>query len=350
MHYGSPKEVRVAVSIEDVAQRANVSISTVSRVLNRRNIVNDKTRKRVELAIQELNYRPNVFARGLMLQQSNILGLVLPDLHGEFYSEIIRGANIKAHELGYQLMVSSAGGIHDGNTVLSAVSDHGLVDGIVVMVSDIDSKTKKTLARVMIPFVVLDGQVDGIKHDSVVIDQRHGAEAMVKHLVEDCGAERVIFVGGLKTNIDTIDRLEAYKDVMDRAFLKIGPNDVYHLDYSYEKAFELGRKQVQGWADSDAFVFAANDEMAAGIIDAAIEKGIAVPEELKVVGFDDTRIAQMTRPRLTTVHVPMSSMGALAVEVLCQRLKDPKRPPTKLTLQSDLVVRESCGTPKVESA
>jgi LacI family transcriptional regulator len=339
----------VAVSIEDVAQRANVSISTVSRVLNRRNIVNDKTRKRVELAIQELNYRPNVFARGLMLQQSNILGLVLPDLHGEFYSEIIRGANLKAHELGYQLMVSSAGGSHDGNTVLSAVSDHGLVDGIVVMVSDIDSKTKKTLASVMIPFVVLDGQVDGIKHDSVVIDQRHGAEAMVKHLVEECGAERVVFVGGLKTNIDTIDRLEAYKDVMDRASLKVGPNDVYHLDFSYEKAFEFGIKQVQGWADSDAFVFAANDEMAAGIIDAAIEKGIAVPEQLKVVGFDDTRIAQMTRPRLTTVHVPMSSMGALAVEVLCQRLKDPKRPPTKLTLQSDLVVRESCGTPKVES-
>jgi LacI family transcriptional regulator len=339
----------VAVSIEDVAQRANVSISTVSRVLNRRNIVNDKTRKRVELAIQELNYRPNVFARGLMLQQSNILGLVLPDLHGEFYSEIIRGANQKAHELGYQLMVSSAGGNADGNTVLSAVSDHGLVDGIVVMVSDIDSKTKKTLGSVMIPFVVLDGQVDGIRHDSVVIDQRHGAEAMVRHLIEDCGAERIVFVGGLKTNIDTIDRLESYKEVMDRALLKVGANDVFHLDFSYEKAFELGRNQVQGWADSGAFVFAANDEMAAGIIDAAIEKGIAVPEQLKVVGFDDTRIAQMTRPRLTTVHVPMSSMGALAVEVLCQRLKDPNRPPTKLILQSDLVVRESCGTPKVES-
>lgn len=338
----------MAVSIEDVAQRAKVSISTVSRVLNRRNIVNDKTRKRVELAIQELNYRPNVFARGLMLQQSNILGLVLPDLHGEFYSEIIRGANLKARELGYQLMVSSAGGKHDGNTVLSAVSDHGLVDGMVVMVSEIDSKTKKTLARVNVPFVVLDGQVDGIKHDSVVIDQRQGAEAMVKHLVENCNAERIIFVGGLKTNIDTIDRLEAYRDVMNRASLKVGPDDVHHLDFSYEKAFELGHNQVREWAESKAFVFAANDEMAAGIIDAAIEQSIAVPEQLKVVGFDDTRIAQMTRPRLTTVHVPMSSMGALAVEVLCQRLNDPTRPPTKLTLQSELVVRESCGTPKVE--
>ncbi len=336
-------------SIEDVAQRANVSISTVSRVLNRRNIVNDKTRKRVELAIQELNYRPNVFARGLMLQQSNILGLVLPDLHGEFYSEIIRGANLKAHELGYQLMVSSAGGNNDGNSVLSAVSNHGLVDGIVVMVSDIDSKTKKTLDKVMIPFVVLDGQVEGMKHDSVVIDQRHGTEAMVRHLIQDCGAKRIVFVGGLKTNIDTIDRLEAYKDVMQRASLAVSHDDVYHLDFSYEKAFLLACNLVEDWAATEAFVFAANDEMAAGIIDAAIEKGIAVPDQLRVVGFDDTRIAQMTRPRLTTVHVPMSSMGALAVEVLCQRLKDPQRPPTKLTLQSDLVVRESCGTKQAES-
>jgi LacI family transcriptional regulator len=342
--------VFVPVSIEDVAQRANVSISTVSRVLNRRDIVNDKTRKRVELAIQELDYRPNVFARGLMLQQSNILGLVLPDLHGEFYSEIIRGANLKAHELGYQLMVSSASGSNDGNTVLSAVSNHGLVDGIVVMVSDIDSKTKKTLAKVMIPFVVLDGQVENVKHDSVVIDQRHGAEAMVKHLIEDCGAKRVVFVGGLKTNIDTIDRLEAYKDVMDRASLPVRPDDVYHLDFSYEKAFDLASELVEEWTATGAFVFAANDEMAAGIIDAAIDKGIAVPDQLRVVGFDDTRIAQMTRPRLTTVHVPMSSMGALAVELLCQRLKDPKRPPSKLVLQADLVVRESCGTPKAPAA
>jgi DNA-binding LacI/PurR family transcriptional regulator len=104
---------------------------------------------------------------------------------------------------------------------------------------------------------------------------------------------------------------------------------------------------VRQWADSQAYVFAANDEMAAGIIDAAIEQGISVPDELRVVGFDDTRIAQMTRPRLTTVHVPMSSMGALAVELLCQRLKDPNRPPSKLMLQADPVVRESCGTARV---
>jgi len=333
----------VAVSIVDVAKKANVSISTVSRVINRRNIVNSVTRERVESAIEELGYRPNVFARGLMLQRSNILGLVLPDLHGEFYSEIIRGANQRAHQLGYQLMVSSVAASDDGSAVLSTVSNHGLVDGVAVMVSEVDAKTIQTLAGVKVPIVVLDGDVDGVKHDSVVIDQRRGTHAMVEHLIIKCYARRIIFVGGLETNIDTRERLAAYRQSMEEASLEIQDTDIYHLDYSYETAFELGREKVGEWQSLGAAVFAANDEMAAGIIDAAIEQGISVPQELPVVGFDDTRIAQMTRPRLTTVHVPMSSMGASAVELLCQRLDEPDRPHSKLTLQSELVVRESCG-------
>ena len=145
------------------------------------------------------------------------------------------------------------------------------------------------------------------------------------------------------TNFDTIERLSAYKSVMATAGIEVGTHDVFHLDYHYETAYTLGMKQVKKWAASDASIFAANDEMAAGIIDAAIENDVDVPHDLRVVGFDDTRIAQMTRPRLTTVHVPMSSMGSSAIELLCQRLEHPDRPHTKLTLQSELVVRESCG-------
>ena len=333
----------MAVSIEDVARRADVSISTVSRVLNRRNIVNDKTRKRVEMAIQELGYRPNVFARGLMLRRSNILGLVLPDLHGEFYSEIIRGANMRAHELGYQLMISSVVKGDSGNTVLSAVTEHGLVDGLAVMVSEVNAGTRETLKNVKIPLVVLDGDVEGVKHDSVVIDQRQGTSALINYLIKDRGAKRIVFVGGNLTNIDTIERSAAFRDVMAKADLSVGKSDVHHLDFTHATAYELGIKHAKAWAQDNAFVFAANDEMAAGIVHAAMEVGVAVPEKLRVVGFDDTRIAQMTRPRLTTVHVPMSNMGAGAVELLCQRLDDQSRTPTKLTLQAELIVRESCG-------
>jgi LacI family transcriptional regulator len=334
----------VPVSIEDVAKKADVSISTVSRVVNRRSIVNEKTRKRVEQAIRELGYRPNLFARGLMLKRSNILALVLPDLHGEFYSEIIRGANQRARELGYELMISSVHADEDGNSVLAAVTGHSLVDGVAVMISEVDAKTRDKLKGVKIPLVVMDGDVEGVKHDTVVIDQRQGAVAMFRHLIYQRNARRIVFVGGLPTNIDTIERLAAFQDMMQEAALPITAGEIFHLDYNYQTAYELGAKKVRQWARNRSSVFAANDEMAAGIIDAAIESGINVPDQLPVVGFDDTRIAQMTRPRLTTVRVPMSSMGASAVELLCQRLDDAKRPPVKVILQSELVVRESCGS------
>jgi hypothetical protein len=123
-------------SIEDVAKLANVSISTVSRVINRRKLVNEVTCERVEAAIRELQYRPNAFARGLMLRKSGIVGLVLPDLHGEFYSEIIRGANLQAREMGRNLLVSSALPGDDADSWLSAIGQRGLVDGLAVMVSD----------------------------------------------------------------------------------------------------------------------------------------------------------------------------------------------------------------------
>jgi LacI family transcriptional regulator len=192
------------VSIAEVARRANVSISTVSRVINRRELVNEKTRARVELAIRELGYQPNAFARGLMLHKSEIVGLVLPDIHGEFYSEIIRGANNQARASGYNLVVSSARDGDDSHSLLDAIRQRSLLDGVAVMVSEVTDRIQGVLTDFRLPFVVLDGDIDGTAHDSVVIDQRAGAIALMRHLVTTCGARRIVFVGGLETNVDTI--------------------------------------------------------------------------------------------------------------------------------------------------
>lgn len=331
------------ISIADVARRAKVSISTVSRVVNGHNVVNERTRARVESAIKELGYHPNIFARGLMLRRSEIVGLVLPDLHGEFYSEIIRGANQQAHVLGYNLIVSST---HDGSeshSLLRAIRQRALLDGVAVMVSEQTDHVQEALADYRLPFVILDGEIDGLPHDSVMIDQRHGALALMHHLVETCGARRIIFVGGLATNVDTIARLAACREVLAESGLQLAPQDIFHLDYQYETAYQLALQHVREWSGSGHCVFAANDEMASGIVDAATAAGLSVPRSLAVVGFDDTRVARMTRPPLTTVRVPMSKMGAQAIELLCQRVADPKRSPTRLSLQPELVVRESCG-------
>lgn len=332
--------------IEDVARKANVSISTVSRVVNGRAGVNAETRKRVELAIKELSYRPNAFARGLMLRRSEIVGLVLPDLHGEFYSEIIRGANLQARDMGYALVVSSAKDPGDTHSLLQGMHQRTMLDGVAVMVSEITGGTRGLLTDFPIPLVVLDGDVNGAAHDSVVIDQREGVLALMRHVVNVCGARRVFFVGGLKTNVDTLARLDACRQALSELNLELSDGDVYHLDYDYDTAHALARLHVRDWAGAGHCVFAANDEMAWGILDAAGDQGVNVPGQLAVVGFDDTRIARLTRPPLTTVHVPMFKMGAAAVRLLCERLADPLRAPVRVSLHPELVVRESCGARK----
>lgn len=331
------------VSISDVAKRARVSISTVSRVLNRRELVSERTRARVESAIETLGYRPNAFARGLMLGRSEIVGLVLPDLHGEFYSEIIRGANSRAREMGYNLVVSSTRDGDDSHSLVRAIQQRSLLDGVAIMVSEVTDRVRDALRELRVPFVVLDDEIDGAPHDSVIIDQRHGARAVVEHMVTRCGARRIVFLGGLATNLDTLARLDACREALTEAGLGLDAADVHYLDYQFETAYHFALERVAQWAAPGVCVFAANDEMASGVVAAATARGVAVPGQLSVVGFDDTRVARMTRPALTTVRVPMFEMGSRAIELLCQRVVEPNRPNERVTLRPELILRESSG-------
>jgi LacI family transcriptional regulator len=241
-------------------------------------------------------------------------------------------------------LLSSALPGDDAQSWLAALGQRALLDGLAVMVSDtMASGIGPALAELGLPIVVLDGEIGGVEHDTVVIDQRQGAAAMMRHLLDDCGKQRIIFVGGLKTNIDTQARYKAYCDALKKSGHPVDKNDVYYLDYTHESAYRLALEKVREWAGADSCVFAANDEMAAGIIAGAVEKDVDVPEDLAVVGFDDTRMAKMTKPLLTTVHVPMSNMGATAIELLCQRIAEPERKATTVSLPAELVVRDSSG-------
>jgi LacI family transcriptional regulator len=132
--------------------------------------------------------------------------------------------------------------------------------------------------------------------------------------------------------------------MLKQAGRKVDSDDVFYLDYTYESAYQLATQRVRHWAGQANAVFAANDEMAAGIVAGANANDVAVPRELAVVGFDDTRMAQMTKPLLTTVRVPMSNMGATAIELLCQRINEPEREAKTVSLPAELVVRESSRT------
>ncbi len=230
-------------------------------------------------------------------------------------------------------------------------SFHGrsIMDGLAIMISEVTSGIQELLGTFRLPFVVLDGDVDGSEHDSVVIDQLGGARVMMCHLVHICRARRIFFLGGLATNVDTIARLEAYRQVLHECRLPFSPEDIYYLDYQYDTAWEFATQHVREWVGKRHCLFAANDEMACGVVDAAAAAGVRIPENLAVVGFDDTRVARMTRPPLTTVRVPMAQMGAKAIELLCARVSDPERPFTRVSIEPELIIRESCGAGKGHS-
>ncbi|MBL8878950.1 MAG: substrate-binding domain-containing protein [Phycisphaerales bacterium] len=157
---------------------------------------------------------------------------------------------------------------------------------------------------------------------------------------------RIVFLGGHETNVDTVARLDACRKVMTAAGLELNSGDIHFLDYEYDTAYRYALTNVRSWIGPDAAVFAANDEMAAGVIAAAAAQSVAVPRDVRVVGFDDTRMARMTRPLLTTVRVPMSEMGAQAISLLCARIAEPQSPTKHVSLRPELVVRESCGVMK----
>lgn len=339
----NPKGAKAA-SIEDVAAAAAVSTATVSRVLNNPELVSAATARRVQQAIHDLDYRPNILAKGLSTRKTRVLGIALPDIFGEFYSELLRGADGEARRSGYHLLVSSEGRIRNGDGPDGSLA-FGLIDGMALMITEPDGGLLPEALRAGIPLVVLDTEPQGQQCDSVVVDNECGAREALHHLLESVPPERCCFVGGPKENFDTVQRAAAFRAALAERGHTARPEQLwfgtYTTDWGQRWAAEHIVKAPQGsrWSG----VLAGNDEIAYGIMVACLDAGIAIPRELRLIGFDDSRVASLVRPTLSSVRVPAAEIGAAAVRLLMERIKDPDRPPQHLTLPTNLVIRESSG-------
>jgi LacI family transcriptional regulator len=340
---GDGKDAKPAVSIHDVAVAARVSIATVSRVMNNPKLVSPKTAARVQEVIQQIGYVPNPFAQGLMTRASRVLGIALPDIHGEFYSELLRGADAESRRLGYHLLVSSE---PRADEVDHRGLAFGLIDGLAVMITNPDAALVKMAKNSALPTVVIDLDLHERGMDTVLIDSEPGTREAVTHLLESVGPEKVYFVGGPSDNFDTQQRARAFTQALTDAGHSPRGDQVTYGTYTSEWGREWTNKVLAsssgaGTRAGVVGVLAGNDEIAIGIVQAAGDCGLSVPADVRVVGFDDTRIAQLIRPRLTTVRVPMSEVGAAAVRLLVKRVEDPDAESVCLRLPTGLVVRES---------
>ena len=328
------------VTIKDVAREANMSVATVSRVLNGSGPVSEKARRLIREVAGKMRYVPHSGARSLITSKTETLGVLLPDLYGEFFSEVIRGMDDTAQRNGFHLLISRA--YADRNGIETAIrAMRGRVDGVVVMSPDLDAESLLNMPSTM-PVVLLCSVSRGNEIDSLTIQNCRGAREMVSHLVS-LGHTRVAIIKGSPRNYDAAERLRGYRMALRDA--RIVPDSSLELSGNfteaggYAAAMELLSLRVRPTA-----IFAANDSMAIGALSALRESGVEVPEEMAVAGFDDIPLARYLDPPLSSVHVPICELGARAVEILLEGITHKNEHVRKRErVSTKLVIRLSTG-------
>jgi LacI family transcriptional regulator len=300
----------VAVTIRDVARAARVSVATVSRVLNSKDSVTEATRERVLEAIRGLHYVPHGGARSLTTRRTHVVGVVLPEMIGAFFSEIIRGIDRVARPEGYHVLVSgSHSEAAETRAVLRAL--HGRVDGLILMVPGPDVDCLDQSLPPQTPVLLLHGAGEtGLP--TLRVDNWRGARLAVDHLL-DLGHRHIALLGGPGGNADAEERRAGYRD----AFADRGLDPDRHLevpgDFREESGFAAAA-HIARLTPRPTAVFAANDAMAIGCLAGLRAAGLDVPADISLVGFDDVPIARYLTPALTTVRVPIAEIGVRAME------------------------------------
>ena len=324
-----------SVTIHDVAERAGVSVATVSRVFNNKGPMREATYQRVLAVAERMRYVPHAAARSLSTRRTSTIGVVLPELHGEFFSEVIRGIDVSARSRGLHLIVS---GSHSDREEMSAVlrAVRGRVDGLIVMSPDLDASTLLRDLPDYVPVVLLNAVVDG--RPSITIDNAGGARAVVHHLA-GLGHRRIAFVGGPANNGDAAQRRRGYRAGVRATGAESEPSLELAGNFTEDSGYEAARA-IARLSPRPTAVFAANDAMAIGALSAFHEEGMRVPDDIALVGFDDIPMARFLSPPLTSVKVPIADLGRRGLALLL----DSSHTTRCETLKTSLMVRQSCGT------
>jgi len=303
------------VTIYDVAREANVSMATVSRVVNGNPNVKPTTRKKVLEAIDRLGYRPNAVARGLASKKTTTVGVIIPDISSIFYSELARGIEDIATMYKYNIILSNSDQNTDKELHLLNTMLGKQVDGIVFMGGNITDVHVEEFKRSPVPIVLAASVEEQAQTPSVNINYEQAIYDSVQLLVEK-GHKRIAFVSGPMTEpINSVRKLAGYKRALEEAGIAFDDALVAEGDYSYDSGIEALAHLLEQ-SDKPTAVIAATDEMALGVIHGAQDRGVSIPEDLEVIGFDNTRLSLMVRPQLTTVVQPTYDIGAVAMRLL----------------------------------
>jgi LacI family repressor for deo operon, udp, cdd, tsx, nupC, and nupG len=328
------------VKMSDVAKLANVSTATVSRVLRNPETVKENTRKKVLNVIEQLNYQPNILARHFRRNETNTILVMVPNILNTVFTGIIEGIESEAARNGYRVLL--------GNTNKSVENEYGLIDllkqkqtdGMILFSARMDPKTLVNLSEEY-PIVLTTAYIDGLKVPTVSIDNISSSRNAVEHLIK-LGHTRIAHISGPLEFNGSRDRYKGYQQALLQNDLKIDSMLVQEGDFTLESGYNLMLKFI-AMEHPPTAVFTANDEMAMGVVKAAKDHGLKVPEDLAVVGFDNISFSAIFEPALTTVAQPLFKMGQVSMQLLLQQIQGVQVSKIQHILESELIIRDSCG-------
>lgn len=310
-----------SVTIYDVAREAGVSMATVSRVVNGNPNVKPTTRKKVIEAIKRLGYRPNAVARGLASKRTTTVGVIIPDISSLFYAELARGIEDIANMYHYNIILCNSDQkkekeIHLVNTLLEKQ-----VDGLLFMGSQISEEHKEVLKTSSAPIILSATATDDQDIPSVNIDYMQASYDAVQMFIKR-GHRRIAIISGPLTDPRTDKlRMEGYHQAMKSAQLPVDERYIVYGDYRYESGYQ-GMESFLERNEKPTAVVVMSDEMAVGAIHACLDNGVKVPDDVEIIGFDNTRLCTMVRPTLSSVVQPMYDIGAVSMRLLTKFLNN----------------------------
>lgn len=334
----------MTVTIYDVAREANVSMATVSRVVNGNQNVKPATRKKVLEVIERLEYRPNAVARGLASKKTTTVGVIIPDIANNLTAELTRGIEDIATMYHYNIILANSDQSEDKELQLLDTMLGKQVDGVVMMSNEVTDKIKFALEHTSVP-IVLAGSIEK-NHNipSVNIDYYEAAYEAVNQLIAN-GHKRIAFVSGCLTyTVNGHYKLRAYEQALADAGLSTDSNLIYAEDDQYDDGLEAWSKLSTIENPPTAF-FAGNDEIAIGLIHGAQDNGVNVPEQIEVISFENSKLARMVRPQLTSVVLPLYDIGAVAMRLLTKLMNKEQVEETNVILPHRIEQRQSVKTP-----
>lgn len=330
------------VTISDVAKRAGVSRSTVSRVLNNQlRYVREETQFAVLKAAKELGYRPNSVARSLKTKKSHCIGVITDDIDTPFLPSMLKGIEQYAFSQGYSALVCNSGYELEKQKDYIEMLIQRQIDGIIFAASFVYSYAQD-LIKPSVPIIYAYSHSPQKTKNSVVSDDFNGAQSAVKHLLR-LGHTRIGYINGPKHVIPSQDRIRGYTHALTSNGIEFDQSLVRYGQWEESSSGYQAAQELLSLSDPPTAIFAANDVMAAGVLEALYDLNLRVPEDISVIGYDDRKIAPLLRPGLTTVRLPIYEIGSTAARMLIECLEEESSLIDSTSVQCELIVRQSCG-------